>query len=535
MTESFGAYDFVIVGGGSAGCVLADRLSASGKHSLCIIEAGPSDRDPRIKIPFGLIGLMNNPRYDWRYRSAAHAHLDGKTVSVPRGKTLGGSGSINSMLYIRGRSSDYDQWAALGAHGWAWDDVLPLFKAQEQNLRGADALHGGDGPLHIQDPPSPHPLTEVFAEAGEQMQIPRNKDFNGPSQEGLGVYQTNMKNSRRWSAADAFLRTALTRKNVEVFTNTAAETIEVEGNCARAVIVNRSGAKGRIDVRGELILAAGAIDSPALLLRSGIGPGADLQKLGIETNIDLPGVGANLHDHPAVAVFHGNGPTGYGMALSALPQLIAAPFQYLFGRRGMFASNTVEAGGFAKTDATLAEPNVQFHFIPARLGHEDKMIVYGRGYYCDVCLLKPRSRGALKLASPDPTTPPTIDLNLLSDDRDYDELLEGLKLLRAIMAAPAFDAVRSPELAPGPSVQTDEQLRGYIQSRLGTAYHPVGTCKIGDLQSEDTVVDPRLRLKKAANIRVIDASVMPEVVAGNTNAPTMMIAEKGATEILASL
>ena len=527
------AFDFIIVGGGSAGCVLADRLSASGKYTVCLIEAGPPDHDPRIKIPFGLINLMNNPRYDWCYRSSPHDHLGGKSVSVPRGKTLGGSGSINSMLYIRGRPSDYDRWRELGATGWGWGDVLPYFRSQENNVRGADGLHGGDGPLHVQDLKSPHPLTDTLIKAGKQMQIPHNTDFNGVTQEGLGVYQTTMKDGRRWSAADAFLRPALKRKNTHVLTNATAETISFDRGRAKSVIVNQGGEKKRISVSGELILAAGAIDSPALLLQSGVGPGAHLQDVGIETKIDIPGVGANLHDHPAVGVFHGGGPAGYGLTVSAIPQLFAAPFQYLFNRTGLFASNTVEAGGFAKTDTTIDEPDVQFHFIPARLGHESSTYVYGRGYYSDVCLLKPRSRGALTLRAPDLSEPPLIDLNLLADDADFAVLLEGLKLLRAILAAPAFDEMRSKELAPGADFHTDDQLCEYITERLGTAYHPVGTCCMGDLKDPGTVVDPGLLLKNTKNVRVIDASVMPEVVAGNTNAPTMMIAEKGAHEILA--
>ncbi|MEL7485619.1 MAG: GMC family oxidoreductase N-terminal domain-containing protein [Pseudomonadota bacterium] len=528
-------FDYVIIGGGSAGCVLADRLSASGEHSVCLIEAGPPDRDPRIKVPFGLIGLMNNPRYDWRYRSADHAHLGGKSVSVPRGKTLGGSGSINSMVYIRGRASDYDRWAELGATGWAWDDVLPIFKRQENNGRGADAFHGDDGPLHVQNAPSPHPLTETFIRAGEENQIPSNSDFNGAIQEGLGVYQTNMRNGRRWSAADAFLRPAMRRQNLAVFTNTDADRLVLEDGRATSIEVVRNQRRETIRVRGEVILAAGAVGSPAILLRSGIGPGGHLQDLGIETRNDLSGVGANLHDHPAVAVFHGDGPAGYGITLSAIPQLIAAPFQYLFSRRGMLASNTVEAGGFAKTDPGLAEPDVQFHFIPARLGHEGKMIVYGRGYYCDVCLLKPKSRGALRLSSRALNASPIIDLNLLKYKTDFDTLTNGLKLLRSIMAAPGFNRFRSEELCPGRSVISEAEVRTYIVERLGTAYHPVGTCRMGDPNDPYTVVDPRLRVKNMANVRVVDASVMPEIVAGNTNAPTMMIAEKGADIIRAAV
>ena len=523
-------FDYVIVGGGSAGCVLADRLSANGRHSVVLIEAGPPDTDPRIKVPFGLIDLMKNPKFDWQFRSSPQEHLGGSQVPIPRGKTLGGSGSINSMVYIRGRAADYDRWTNMGAKGWGWDDVLPYFKRQENNREhGESALHGREGPLHVQNLPSPHPLLRTLQRAGQSLQIPASTDFNGPEQEGLGVYQTTMRNGRRWSAADAFLRPALSRNNLTIMTGYEVDRLDMDGAKASAVIAKGPDGEHRVGVGKEVVLAAGAIGSPAILLKSGVGPAEHLARMGIEIAIEAPGVGQNLHDHPATAVFHGGGRAGYGLAWSALPRMALAPFEYVFGGRGILASNTVEGGGFAKTDPSLSAPDVQFHFIPARLGHEGKMIVWGRGYYSDVCLLKPKSRGQLELA--DPRGKLAIDLNLLADPEDEERLLSGYELLRRIMASEAFDPVRSPELAPGPDIQTREQLRDYMKGHLGTAYHPVGTCRMGAADDPLAVVTPDLRIKNSANIRVIDASVMPEVIAGNTNAPTMMIAEKGAESV----
>ena len=524
-------FDYVIVGGGSAGCVLADHLSRNPKNTVCLIEAGPSDSDLRIKIPFGLINLMGNPKFDWRLRTTPQKAKNGATASVPRGKTLGGSGSINSMVYIRGRASDYDKWSELGADGWSWNDVLPYFKQQENNQRlGNDELHGASGPLHVQDLPSPHHLLNIWQEAGESLQIPRSSDFNGATQEGLGVYQTTMKNGRRWSAADAFLRPALKRQNLQIFTQTEVDKIHFDEKRATSIAIRRQGQKDSIKIKGELILSAGAIGSPALLLRSGVGPSSEAKQAPANWVSDLAGVGKNLHDHPAIAVFHGQGATGYGLSFRQLPVLASAPFRYLLNRTGLLASNTVEGGGFAKTSPSFDEPNVQFHFIPARLGHQGKMIVWGQGYYSDVCLLKPKSRGEITLSDNDNAL--NIDLNLLNDEDDRIQLLEGLKLLRRIMAASAFDKVRSKELAPGPEIMSDSDLEAYMAKMMGTAYHPVGTCKMGKASDKMSVVTPDLKVKTLDNVRVVDASIMPEIVAGNTNAPTMMIAEKAAAHIL---
>ncbi|MDJ0699633.1 MAG: GMC family oxidoreductase N-terminal domain-containing protein [Woeseiaceae bacterium] len=522
-------FDTVIVGGGSAGCVLAGRLSEDPHRSICLIEAGPDDRDPRIRIPLGVMTLMGNRKYDWCYRSAPHVHLGGRIVSVPRGKTLGGSGSINSMVYIRGRASDYDAWAKAGCSGWEWASVLPWFIRAENNLQlGEEVLHGSEGPLHVADLPSPHPMVSRFVAAARAVGIPANRDFNGETQEGVGAYQTTMRNGHRCSPADAYLRPALPRENLTVLTNCLVDRIDFRGRRAHSVIAHRGSERIEIGVSDQLVLSAGAVSSPAILMRSGVGPAKHLGALGIDVVLPLDGVGTNLHDHPAVGMHYGGGDDGYALSLATLPDNVLAPMRYLLGKKGLFASNTVEGGGFARTDPKLAEPDVQFHFIPARLGHEGRMLVWGRGYYSDVCLLKPRSRGELRLASRDPRAEPIIDLNLLDDEADRRTMLAGAKLLRAILARPELKSGNARELVPGPGVASDEELWDLIASRLGTAYHPVGTCRMGNADDPRCVVDPSLRVIGLENVRVADASVMPEIVAGNTNAPSMIIGEVAA-------
>ena len=525
-------FDYVIVGGGSAGCCLAGRLSENPDKNVCLIEAGPPDNDLRIKIPLGLISLIGNPRFDWCYQSAPHSHLSGRTVPVPRGKTLGGSGSINSMVYIRGRPSDYDAWARVGCAGWNWQAVLPYFIKAESNQRlKDDPLHGKDGPLIVEDLRSPDPMLEQYIAAGAELGIPENRDFNGAFQEGIGAYQTTMSNGRRWSAADAYLKPAMGRKNLRVVTNAEVESIEFAGKIARQVVFRGGDDREPVGVGEKLILCAGAIGTPAMLLRSGIGPGDHLQALRIPLVHELAGVGENLHDHPAIAVLYEGGDGGRGLSLATMPKLAAAPFQYLFARRGLFASNLVEGGGFARTDPSLAAPDVQFHFIPSKVAHTGAKITWGRGYYGDVCVLKPASRGRLRLASANIDDDPIIDLNLLSNDADRQTLLRGLKLLRRILSSPALRGSGANEVVPGPTVQGDDELLEYIFERLGTAYHPVGTCRMGDPADPMTVVDPNLRVIGLENVLIADASIMPEIVAGNTHAPTMMIAEVAADRI----
>ncbi|MEM1263795.1 MAG: GMC family oxidoreductase N-terminal domain-containing protein [Pseudomonadota bacterium] len=521
--------DVLVIGAGSAGCAVAGRLSQEGRHTVGLVEAGPADNSPLIRVPLGVVRLMGHRDFDWRWQSAPHDHLAGRVVSVPRGRTLGGSGAINSMVYIRGRASDYDSWLADGCTGWGWSEVLERFRRAENNGRLADdPLHGSSGPLHVNDLPSPHPMVHAWQRAGADFGVPPNDDFNGERQEGFGSYQTTMYRGRRWSPADAYLGPSRRRSQLTVFTNTLAERIEFNGRRAVAVTVRRNGRAERIGVRGELIVCAGAIASPTLLMRSGIGDPAQLTTLGIEPFLDNPAVGKNLHDHPAVGMHYGGGFDGYALSLATLPSNLLAPLRYGLSGRGLFASNTVEAGGFARTDSGLAEPDVQFHFIPARLGHRGRAIVWGRGYYSDVCVLKPKSRGAVTLSSTDPTAMPIIDLNLLADDDDQQCLLRGAKLLRRVLAHPALKRGDATELVPGHDVADEDALVEMIHARLGTAYHPVGTCRMGSANDHRSVVDPRLRLLGTDNVRVADASVMPTIIAGNTNAISMVIGEAAA-------
>ncbi len=525
-------FDVVVIGGGSGGSAVAGRLAELSDLKICVLEAGPRDSDPRIRVPLGVMSLMGHEKLDWRFSSEPHAHLDGRTVSVPRGKTLGGSGAINSMVYIRGRASDYDGWASEGCVGWDWQAVLARFKRAEHNSRTANDWHGNDGPLHVQDLPSPHPMVESLRKAAADAGVPANDDFNGRQQEGIGNYQTTMRNGRRWSPADAYLHPAVKKGRVTVFNNVHVDRLAFEGRRAVGVEALRAGERVSFRARREVVLAAGAVASPAILMRSGVGPGEHLASHNIDVVLDSAQVGENLHDHPAVGMHYGGGNQGYALSFATLPANALAPFRYLLFRSGLFASNTVEAGGFARTLESLSEPDVQFHFIPARLGHEGSAVVWGRGYYSDVCVLKPKSRGRLQLSDAGPMSSPRIDLNLLSDPSDEATLLRGAKLLRRILASSHLATGGAKELVPGPDVRTDDELLSLIHARLGTAYHPVGTLRMGRADDHRSVVDPKLSVIGLENVRVADASIMPDVVAGNTNAPTMMIGEAAAEFLL---
>ena len=529
------SFDYVIIGAGSAGSCLANRLSANGKHSICLIEAGPRDNDLRIKIPLALVNLMKNPKYNWLFRSTPQVQLNDQQIPIPRGKTLGGSSSINSMVYIRGRASDYDRWSKLGAEGWEWDKVQNYFIKSENNTRfSEDPLHGNKGLLDVQDPMSPHPLCNDFIAAGGEIGMPENNDFNGTSQEGMGVYQLTMRKGRRCSSADAFLKPALARSNLHVITGAEVERIKFDGHRAKSIQFQQKNKSNEVSINRELILSAGAIGSPVILFKSGLGPLEVLQKNNIQPVQVLNGVGENLQDHPACALHFSSLDSGYGLSLSTLHQILMAPIQYLLAHRGLFASNTVEAGGFARTDKNLSEPDVQFHFIPARVGHGKHFITWGRGYYADVCLLKPNSRGRLWVDKAGEKLVPKIDLNLLSDENDMKKMVEGFKLLRRIFSTTVFLQFNSQEVYPGDLISSEQDIESFLRSRLGTAYHPVGTCRMGKKEDPGTVVDSNLRLCGIENIRVADASVMPEIVAGNTNAPSIMIAEKASDMILES-
>ena len=517
-------FEYIIVGAGSAGCVLANRLSAHAHTRVCLIEAGPVDHTPWIDTPMGIIGLLRGKRYNWYYETAPQEALGDRKLYWPRGKTLGGSSSINAMIYMRGHPSDYDDWAAVGNPGWAWHDVLPVFKQHERQQRGGDELHGVDGPLHVSDLAQPNALSRTFVEAGIQAGLPCCDDFNGRSMEGVGLYQVTQREGKRWSAARAFLDPVRHRSNLTVLTDCLTTQVQIEKRRATGVRVRERGHERELRARREVILCAGTINSPQLLMLSGIGPGRHLQDLAIPVVYDLPGVGSNLQDHLDVtAIARESTGTAVGVGFGALPRLLQAFADYRNHGTGMLASNAAEAGGFARTDARLARPDVQFHFLPTLLRNHGRKLAWGYGYTLHVCQLRPQSRGRISLASSDAGVAPRIDPAYLSHPNDLPVLRAGLKLARRIMASTAWAPYGTRELDPGPAVQADSELDAYIRRNAETIYHPAGTCKMG--AGQGAVVDSCLRVHGIEGFRVADASIMPVLIGGNTNAPCMMIGE----------
>ncbi len=524
-------YDTVIVGAGSAGCVLANRLSANPRQRVLLLEAGPRDWHPFIHMPAGLAKLVGKKGVNWDYTTEPEAQLDNRRLWWPRGKVLGGSSSINAMCYIRGIPADYDAWAhATGDARWGWDKVLPYFVRAEGNTRGADALHGGDGPLGVQDLRYHSALTDAFIEGAQSCGHPLNRDFNGPQQEGIGFYQVTQKNSARCSTAVAYLRPARGRENLTVRTGARSERVLFDGNRAVGVDYRHGGRLTRAEAK-EVILCGGAINSPQLLMLSGIGPADELRRHGIRVEHDLPGVGANLQDHLDICTLQKcTQPVSYDRLNDAV-----VLFKYLTKRDGPGTSNIAEAGGFVRTrHATDARCDMQLHFIPALLDDHGRNRLPGYGFTMHACMLRPRSRGEIRLASADPDAKPAIHANYLSDAEGYDldMLIEGVKLSREIFAAKAFDAYRGAEIFPGAATQTDAQIEAFIRRKAETVYHPVGTCRMGN--DDSAVVDSELRVRGVPGLRVVDASVMPSLPGGNTNAPTIMIAERAADLIAAA-
>ncbi len=526
MGEAPRQFDYVIVGGGSAGCVLANRLSEDPSTTVCLLEAGSRDRRPWIHVPLGVMRCMFDGAINWKFSSAAQTGMSGRNIYMPRGKTLGGSSSINGMIYVRGHRGDYDDWAALGNEGWGFDDVVPYFRKSENNLEYGDAeLHGDSGPLDVTYINRPSPLHETFFHAAEELQYRRNDDFNGAAQEGFGIYQVTQRKGRRLSTARAFLKPVEKRKNLSVITGATATRIRIEDGRASGVEVRIGNVPAVIAVRRELVLSAGALLSPKLLMLSGIGGGNELKACGIEPVHELPGVGRNLHDHPAIHAFYRTrSRRAYGLTVGAIPELAWWMLEYAAARTGLLASNMVEAGGFVKTRPGVERPDIQLNFIPGYRESPSRMIGYGRGYVVTAALLRPTSRGSLTVETADPDTPPRIDPNLLGTDEDLEILTDGFGIGRRIANAPAFSGIDGTERYPGDAVQSRDELKAYVRNNGATIFHPVGTCKMG---SDDmAVVDSRLKVRGLAGLRVVDASIMPSIVGGNTNAPTIMIAEK---------
>jgi choline dehydrogenase-like flavoprotein len=524
-------YDYVIVGGGSAGCALAARLAdGAPDRTVALVEAGPPDDSFLVRVPLGLAALVPfRSRRNYGYRTTPQPGLGGRRGYQPRGRGLGGSSSINAMIYTRGHPDDYNDWAQAGCAGWGWDDVLPYFRRNEHNERGADAWHGTGGPLNVADLRTVNPFSRHYVDAAREAGFPVSDDFNGAQQEGAGIYQVTQKDGQRWNAARAYLH-GKTRANLHVVTDALVQRIVFDGKRATGVRLQRRGALETLRARAEVVLSAGAFNSPQLLMCSGIGPAQHLRAHGVEVRVDAPGVGENLQDHIDFIV---NKYVAHrelvGYTPPGLWHLLAQSLAYLRERRGLLASNVAEAGGFLKSDPSLARPDLQMHFLVGICDNHNRRPHLRRGLSLHACVLRPKSRGRVTLASSDMRDAPLIDPAFLNAQEDVDTLLRGARVIRRILAAPSLAKFGGEELHTR-GVDSDEALTALIRARADTIYHPVGTCRMGG--DAASVVDPSLRVRGVEGLRVVDASIMPTLIGGNTNAPSMMIGEKAADLML---
>ncbi|BAP13798.1 alcohol/choline dehydrogenase [Alcanivorax sp. NBRC 101098] len=527
-------FDYIIVGAGSAGCVLANRLSENPNNRVCLLEAGPADNSLFIRIPAGIIMMMRSNARNWRYYTVPQKALNNRQIYIPRGKTLGGSSAVNAMCYTRGHKWDYDHWAELGNKGWGYDDVLPVFKRSEHYEAGESTYHGTGGKLNIADLRFTHPVSRAFVKAGVQAGHPATDDFNNEVQEGMGMYKVNQKDGERCGVAKAYLHPVMDRPNLTIMTNALVNRILFDGKRAIGVEVEHDGQIRTLKADNEVVLSGGAINSPQVLKLSGVGPAAELAEHNIPLVHDLPGVGENLQDHPDALVVHKSlRKDTLSLAPGALMTTgLKGIFNFFYRRTGQLTSNVAEAGGFIKSRPEENIPDLQLHLTAAKLDNHGLNMLFsmGYGYSGHVCILRPKSRGNITLRDGNPRSPALIDPRFLEHPDDMEGMVRGVKTIRKIMAQQALTDWRGEEIFPGKEVQSDEEIRGFLRQKCDNIYHPVGTCKMGS--DEMAVVDSELRVHGLEGLRVVDASIMPTLIGGNTNAPTVMIAEKAADAIL---
>ncbi len=523
--------DFVIIGSGSAGSAMAYRLSEDGKHSVIVIEFGGSDAGPLIQMPSALSIPLNMSLYDWGFASEPERHLGGRVLATPRGKVIGGSSSINGMVYVRGHAHDFDHWAEQGASGWGFADVLPYFKRMEDNQGGEDGWRGHGGPLHVQRGLRSNPLYGAFVEAGRQAGFELTDDYNGSKQEGFGAMEQTIRGGRRWSTANAYLRPALKRKNVSLVKGFARRVI-IENQRATGVEIEVRKQIQVIKARREVVVAASSINSPKILMLSGIGPGAHLQENGIQVVADRPGVGRNLQDHLELYIQQeSTRPITLNSVLNPFSKALIGA-QWLFFKSGLGATNHFEAAAFVRSRAGIDYPDIQYHFIPAAVRYDGKSAAKSHGFQAHVGPMRSKSRGSVTLRSPDPYAKPMIRFNYMSHPDDWSDFRHCIRLTREIFGQKAFDDFRGKEISPGSHVQSDDELDAFIRDHVESAYHPCGTCRMGRADDLTSVVDPECRVIGVEGLRVADSSIFPRVTNGNLNAPSIMTGEKASDHIL---